>query len=101
MELDHSLHWLGLALAPGLASRLTAKLLRNFGSPEAVFAASLTELEACQLPAPAAQTIRSQDPLKAAAKELDQLKKLRGRLVKWAEPESHKRLRELYAPLPL
>src|SRR2546427_5847533 len=76
MELDHSLHWLGLALAPGLASRLTAKLLRNFGSPEAVFGASLTELEACQLPAPAAQAIRSQDPLKAAAKELDQLKKL-------------------------
>src|SRR3989442_3332815 len=91
MELDHSLHWLGLALAPGLASRLTAKLLRNFGSPEAVFGASLTELEACQLPAPAAQAIRSQDPLKAAAKELNQLKKLGCRLVNWGEPEYPKR----------
>src|SRR2546422_4465046 len=101
MELDHSLHWLGLALAPGLASRLTAKLLRNFGSPEAVFGASLTELEACQLPAPAAQAIRSQDPLKAAAKELDQLKKLGCRLVNWGEPEYPKRLLEIYDPPPL
>src|SRR5437870_5442175 len=101
MELDHSLHWLGLALAPGLASRLTAKLLRNFGSPEAVFGAWLTDLAACQLPRPAAQALRSQDPLQAAAKELDQLKKLGCRLVNWGEPEYPKRLLEIYDPPPL
>ncbi len=101
MELDHSLHWLGLALAPGLASRLTGKLLRNFGTPEAVFGASLTELEACQLPAPVAHAIHSQGPLKAAEKELVQLKKLGCRLVNWGEPEYPKRLLEIYDPPPL
>jgi hypothetical protein len=35
MELDASLSW--LALAPGLASRLSARVLRKFGSPERVF----------------------------------------------------------------
>src|SRR5437879_11773477 len=101
MELDHSPHWLGLALAPGLASRLTAKLLRTVGSPEAVFGGSLTELEACQLPAPAAQAIRSPDPLKAAAKALARVKKLGCRLVNWGEPEYPKRLLEIYDPPPL
>jgi len=39
MELDASLSWLALALTPGLASRLSARLLREFGSPEEVFRA--------------------------------------------------------------
>ena len=30
MELDASLSWLALALTPGLASRLSARLLREF-----------------------------------------------------------------------
>jgi hypothetical protein len=47
MEPD-SLSW--LALTPGLASRLSARLLKRFGSPDAVFRAPLTDLEACPLP---------------------------------------------------
>lgn len=41
MELDASLSWLALALTPGLAARLCARLLRQFGSPDEVFRASL------------------------------------------------------------
>jgi hypothetical protein len=37
-------------MTPGLGSRLTGKLLGQFGSPEGIFHASLTELEACGLP---------------------------------------------------
>jgi DNA processing protein len=47
VDLDHSLPWLALRLTPGLGARLAAKLLRQFGSPEEIFRASLTELEAC------------------------------------------------------
>lgn len=101
MELDASLYWLALAVTPGLAARLTARLLRHFGSPEAVFRASLTELEACKLPAAVAQAIQSQAPLKAAEKELAQLKKLGCRLVNWDELEYPKRLLEIYDPPPL
>ncbi len=101
MELDASLYWLALAVAPGLAARLTARLLRHFGTPEAVFRASLTELEACNLPAAVAQAIHSQAPLKAAEKELAQLKKFGCRLLNWDESEYPKRLLEIYDPPPL
>ena len=43
VELDASLDWLSLSMTPGLGSRLTGKLLRQFGSPRDIFRASLTE----------------------------------------------------------
>ena len=49
MELEASLSWLALTMTPGIAARLSARLLREFGSAEAVFRASLTRLEACNL----------------------------------------------------
>ncbi|HEX2710799.1 MAG TPA: DNA-processing protein DprA [Candidatus Acidoferrales bacterium] len=101
MELDASLYWLALSVTPGLAARLTARLLRHFGSREAVFRASLTELEACNLPAAVAQAIQSQAVLKAAEKELAQVKKLGCRLVNWDEGEYPRRLLEIYDPPPL
>jgi predicted Rossmann fold nucleotide-binding protein DprA/Smf involved in DNA uptake len=55
MELDGSLSWLALALTPGLGSRLSARVLRKFGSPDGAFRASLADLESCNLPAQAAQ----------------------------------------------
>jgi DNA processing protein len=101
MELDSSLYWLALGVTPGLAARLTARLLRNFGTPEAVFRASLTELEACHLPAPVARAITSQAPLKAGEKELAQVKELGCRLVNWGESEYPRLLLEIYDPPPL
>jgi hypothetical protein len=70
MELDASLPWLALALTSGLAARLSARLLRKFGSPERIFHASLTELESCSLPALVAQSIFKQEAVKRAEKEL-------------------------------
>jgi len=52
MELDASLSWLALALTPGLASRLSARLLREFGSPEEVFRAPLAEARSLQFTEP-------------------------------------------------
>ena len=44
-------------MTPGIAARLPARLLREFGSAEAVFRAPLTRLEACNLTARVAQAI--------------------------------------------
>ena len=41
MELEASLSWLALTMTPGIAARLSARLLREFGSAEAVFRAPL------------------------------------------------------------
>lgn len=101
MDLDASLSWLALHLTPGLGARLTGKLLRQFGSPEEVFRASLTELEACRLPAAVAQAVHSREAFRDAEKELAEVRRLGCRLVNWDETEYPKRLLEIYDPPPL
>lgn len=101
MRSEDYLAWLALALTPGLGARSAGKLLREFGSPDAVFNASLTALEAQRLPAVVAQAIHSRQPLSAAAKELANSQATNCRLLTWDEPEYPARLREIYDPPPL
>ncbi len=101
MQPDQYLGWLALALTPGLGARMAGKLLRELGSPEAIFNASLTALEAQRLPGVVAQAIHSRQPLSSAAKELAQAQAAGCRLLTWDEPEYPSRLREIYDPPPL
>jgi DNA processing protein len=101
VELNLSLDWLALSMTPGLGSRLIGKLLRQFGSPEKVFRASLTELEACQLPAAPARAITTQHARKEAEAELNRVRQLGCRLLNWSDPEYPQRLLEIYDPPPL
>ena len=98
MELEASLSWLALTLTPGIAARLSARLLREYGSPEAVFRAPLTGIEACNVPAPAAQAIFKKQMFWRAEKELDALRKVGGKLVSWKEPEYPQALLQIYDP---
>ena len=75
MEFGASLSWLALVLTPGLASRLSARVLRKFGSPDGVFRASLPELESCNLPRETAQAIVKKESFKRAERELDGVRK--------------------------
>jgi DNA processing protein len=99
MQLDHSLSWLAMTLTPGLAARLSARLLRKFGSPEAVFRASTPDLEACHLPAEAAQAILNKAAFSRAEKELAGVRKIAGcALLNWTEPEYPQTLLQIYDP---
>src|SRR5271163_3237351 len=99
MGQDASLPWLALALTPGLASRLSARLLRRFGSPDGIFRAGLTELEACRLPAPGAQAVFKKEACKRAEKELTAAGNIdRCRLVNWTAPEYPQTLLQIYDP---
>ena len=101
MPSDTYLGWLALGLTPGLGARLAGKLLSEFGSPEAIFAASLTALEACHISAESAQAIRSQQPLRTAEKELARTRELGCKLLTWDDPAYPRRLREIYDPPPV
>jgi hypothetical protein len=101
MDPNQYLGWLALALTPGLGARMAGKLLRDLGSPEAIFNSSLTELEAQRLPVAVAQALHTRQPLSAAAKELAQAQAAGVRLLTWDEPEYPQRLREIYDPPPL
>jgi DNA processing protein len=98
---DRYISWLALALTPGLGTRTAGKLLKTLGSPERIFAASLTELEAHHLPAAVAQAIHSRRPLSAAAKELAQAQAAGITLITWDEDDYPQRLLEIYDPPPL
>lgn len=99
MEQDASLSWLALALTPGLASRLSARLLKRFGSPDAIFRAPLTDLEGCRLPAPVAQAVFKKEAFKRAEKELTAAGIIdRCRLINWTEPEYPQTLLQIYDP---
>jgi len=56
---EEELHWLALILVPGLGTRMAGKLLDRFRTPQAVFRASRTELEAAGISGAVAQSIAS------------------------------------------
>src|SRR5260221_2818083 len=99
MQLDASLSWLALGLTPGLASRLSARVLRRFESPDGVFRASLPDLESCHLPAHVAQSIVKKEAFKRAEKELAGIQKNAGcSLVNSTDPEDPQTLLQIYDP---
>jgi DNA processing protein len=98
MEPQASLSWLALTLTPGIAARLTVRLLHEFGTPEGVFRASLTALEGCNVPAPAAQAIFKKQFFWRAEKELDAIRRIGCRVVNCTEPEYPQSLLQIYDP---
>jgi DNA processing protein len=99
MEPEASLSWLALTLTPGLASRLSARLLKEFGSPEEVFRAPLPLLQGCKLPSEVAQAVHKKQSFKRAEKELASTRRIdRCRLLNWTEPEYPQTLLQIYDP---
>jgi DNA processing protein len=99
VQLDTALPWLALCLTRGVTARLSARLLKQFGSPESVFRAPLRQLEGCELPAATAQAIFKKEPFKRAEKELAGIGAIPGcQLVNWSEPEYPQRLLQIYDP---
>jgi DNA processing protein len=67
--------WMALTRIEGLGIRGCHKLIEHFGSPQAAYMASLTELESCGVPARVAQAIFAQAALKDAEKEVEEASK--------------------------
>jgi DNA processing protein len=91
-------YWLALARVDGLGVRGAHKLIEYLGSPEAVYHASLTELEGCGLPPRVAQAIFAQAGLKEAEQEIDAAEKADYRLVTYAGEGYPRLLQEIGDP---
>lgn len=80
---------------------MAGKLLREFGSPLAIFSASLTAREAQQLPATVARALPSHQSLSSSAIELAESQAAACGLLPGDERDYPMRLREIYDPPPL
>jgi DNA processing protein len=66
----HILEWLAISLTQGLGPTKARKLVEHFGSAEAVFHASLTELEGAGIQAVSAQSIGTGKSAELAREEI-------------------------------
>jgi DNA processing protein len=70
---EEELYWLALKLVPGLGTRTSGKLLDRFRTPQAIFRASRTELEAAGVNGAVAQSIASGITFEDAAAQHDKM----------------------------
>jgi DNA processing protein len=98
---EEELHWLALILVPGLGARRTSLLLERFGSPQAVFRASVDELEAAGLAASAARSIASGCTFDDAIRQQERMRELGVAAIPLVDARYPRRLREIYDPPPL
>jgi DNA processing protein len=98
---DESLHWLALRMAAGVGTRKAGRLVEIFRTPQAIFRASRSELEAAGVSAGVAQSISSGCAFEEAAEQHEKVVKLGVELVPITDSRYPARLRDIFDPPPL
>ena len=98
---DDHLHWLALRTTPGLGTRKAGQLIEIFRSPQAIFRASRSALEAAGLSASVAQSISSGCAFEDAVTRHQKLIEHGTSLIPLADPRYAPRLREIFDPPPV
>jgi DNA processing protein len=95
---ERDLQWLALALTPGLGPTRSRRVVEHFGSVEAVFRASLTELEATGMMAQSAQALGTGKSLELAQEEMVRGRAAGAQIISLDDPNYPVRLKEIYDP---
>jgi len=98
---DEALYWLALRMTPGLGTRKAGQLLEVFRSPQAIFRASRSELQAAGLAASVAQSLASGCAFDDAAEQQTQAAKAGAVLIPLTDPRYPPALRDIFDPPPL
>lgn len=93
--------WLGLLLTPGLGTRSIQRLYSDFGSIQAIYRASLTELEAWGLAAATAQTLFDGSALDRGGEEWQRAQADNIHVLTLSDREYPELLREIHDPPPV
>src|SRR5260370_9420275 len=94
----HVLEWLAISRTPGLGPTRARKLVEHFGSPEAVFRASLTELESTGIQVVSAQSLATGKSAALAREEIAQAAAADIAMLSMDDPSYPPRLKEIYDP---
>lgn len=92
------LDWLAISLTPGLGPTKSRKLVEHFGSPGAVFRATLTELEATGIQAVSAQSMATGKSAELAREEMARASAEGATVISLDDPCYPLRLKEIYDP---
>jgi len=95
---DEELYWLALKLVPGLGTRTAVKLLDRFRTPQAIFRASRTELEAAGVSGAIAQSVASGCTFEEAAAQQQKMAEAGVVAVTIGDPRYPAPLREIFDP---
>jgi DNA processing protein len=90
--------WVELNMTPGIGPRAAAKLLERFGSAQAVYTATRTELEQLRLAPEAIDSIIARDRRATAEAEIAAVRKLGGEILLLDDGVYPASLREIYDP---
>jgi DNA processing protein len=90
--------WLALALTPGLSAARVGPLVQHFGSVQAIFRASLTDLEAAGLRPASAQAIALGKSLESAQEEMLRAAAAGAQVLTLDDPLYSAPLRQIYDP---
>lgn len=93
-----ALLWLALALTPGLGPTRTRRIVEHFGGVEAVFHASLTELEATGMQAVSAQALATGKSFELAQEESIRAASAGAQIIALDSPMYPAQLRQIYDP---
>jgi DNA processing protein len=94
----HILEWLAISLTPGLGPTKARKLVEHFGSAEAVFHASLTELESTGIQAISAQSVATGKSAELAREEIARAAAAEVTVLSLEDACYPPRLKEIYDP---
>ena len=94
----HAREWLALLLTPGLGPTRARRITEHFGSIEAVFRASLTELEATGMMAVSAQSLGTGRSLELAQEEIARAAAAGVTVVSLDDPGYPAQLKQIYDP---
>jgi DNA processing protein len=98
---DDELHWLALRMAAGLGTRKAGQLVEIFRTPQAIFRASRSELQAAGLPASIAQSITSGCAFEEAVAQQQKMMAAGVNLVPLTDSRYPPRLKDIYDPPPI
>ncbi len=98
---DEELHWLALRMTPGLGSKTAISLIERFRTPQAIFRASKSELEAAGTSAGLARNISSGCAFEDAVTQQQKVGEAGAVVIPYTSQHYPQRLKEIYDPPPV
>ncbi len=98
MTQEETLHWLALRMVPGLGPIGGLRLLEKLKSPQAIFRASATELEAAGLSPAQARNVASGCSFDDAVDQQQRMLNAGAELISYTDERYPQRLREIFDP---